>query len=436
MGKLFLYSPHIGPRLEYSATQVICGIIGLELHFTCDLHQARSASVPVINYSGHEINGSLRILPHGLLDEKGISSKSIDIKIRDGLPVFFVTCDGADICFDLFSASFYMLSRYEEYLPFRKDTHGRFPVSESIAYKYSLTEEPLVELWALKLKENLIKKYPLMKFPNREFSYLPTIDIDVPWAYRNRSFWRTTGGFARSLIRGEMKDLVSRYRVLFRGHRDHYDTFELIDRIHNEYGLSACFFLSAGTYGKFDKSIPPGHPGYSGLIRRIACRSNWGIHPSYLSFNYPAMLCKEINELTAITGLRPLRSRQHYLRLSFPGTYRMLIEKGIQEDYTLGWAELPGFRAGTSTPFKFYDIEKEETSSLTIYPLHIMDGSLKDYLQLQPDDAADHALRIINKIKYVRGTLVTLWHNESFSEEGRWKNWKNVYLEIVKSAMS
>ena len=431
-----MYSPRIGPRLKYAATHLITEVMGLDLHFTCNLDEARSASIPVINYSGSEIAGSVRIMPYGLLEEKGIIRQSIDVVEKDGTPFFFMTTREGAPGFDLFSSSFYMLSRYEEYLPFREDKHGRFPFAGSMACKYSLAEEPLVELWTFRLKKYLSEKYPRIEFPEREFSYIPTIDIDIPWAYRNRNFWRTAGGFARSLLKAEMNDIISRYRVLFRGQRDHYDTFELIDKIHNEYGFSPCFFFSAGTYGKFDKSISLNHPDYRRLISSIAVNNNWGIHPSHLSNDNPAILCKEIKELTAITGYPPVRSRQHYLRLRFPGTYRLLTEHGIQEDYTLGWPEAPGFRAGTATPFKFYDIEKDEATSLTIYPLHIMDGSLRDYLQLQPDEAVSHACRIVDRIKDVSGTLVTLWHNESFSEKGKWKNWKNVYLEIAKSVIS
>lgn len=436
MEKLLLYSPHIGPRLKYIATQMVAGIMGMELNFTSDLNEALTTSVPLINYSEHEIAGSATIIPYGLLDETGIRDHKIDIYKRDGTPVFFVAKNGKDPGFDLFSSSFYMLSRYEEYLPFTADQYGRFPFIESMACKHSLVEEPLVELWTSKLKECLLEKYPGLKFPERKFSYIPTIDIDIPWAYLNRNFFRTAGGFARSLLKFEIDDLISRYRVLFCGQKDHYDTFEMIDKIHSEYGFSACFFFSAGTYGKFDKSVPLIHPQYSRLICSLAQSNKWGIHPSYSSYDDPALFRREIKELAAITGHQPFRSRQHFLRLGFPGTYRLLINNGIKEDYTLGWPEMPGFRAGTSIPFKYYDIEKEEETLLTIYPLHIMDGSLKDYLKLQPDEAAVHACRVINRIKDVGGTLITLWHNESFSERGRWENWKHVYLEIAKSVIS
>ena len=44
-----------------------------------------------------------------------------------GLPVFFQTTSDSDIPFDVFAASFFLVSRYEEYLEFQPDAHGRFP---------------------------------------------------------------------------------------------------------------------------------------------------------------------------------------------------------------------------------------------------------------------------------------------------------------------
>ena len=434
MEKLLLYSPSVTPRLRYIASHLASEMLGVELLFTANLNEARSATMPLINYTASQVPGAVNILPHGLLGEKVIRTQETVPVNRDGIPLLFPSAGLDDTGFDVFAASFFMLSRYEEYLPFKKDFHGRFPYVESMACRHSLEEEPLVDLWAMILKETIIRKYPAVSFPEREFSFVPTIDVDVPWAYRNRGWWRTAGGVARSLLRGDIDDLRSRYRVLLMGDPDPYDTFDLMEKIHKDYGVSPVFFFSAGTYGMYDKCISSGHPEYRRLIEGISGRYEWGIHPSYLSYDDPFLLKKEMELIAGITGTAPVRSRQHYLRFGFPGTCRILAGSGISEDYTVGWAEIPGFRAGTCTPFLFYDLEREEPSDLKIIPFQVMDGTLRDYLELTPEAAADHALRIVKKVRDVKGTLVTLWHNESFSGVGRWNNWKNVYLEIIKAA--
>ena len=436
MGKLILYSPVISNRLKYAAGQLIEGIMGMELLLTGNPDEARSASVPVINYSADEIDGSVKIMPSGLLEEEGIRRQSFEILKKGGIPFFFKTSDNTDIHFDIISSTFYMLSRYEEYLPFRADRHGRFPFSESMACRYSLAGEPLVELWACCLRDNIERLYPRITFPANQFTFIPTIDVDIPWAYKNRGILRTAGGVAREILNARFSELLLRLKVIAGNAADPYDTFSLIGQIHAGYGLDPLFFFSAGTYGRYDKCISPGNSGYKNLVRDISGKYSWGIHPSYLSADDPGLLRREVASLHQLTGSKPVRSRQHYLRLRFPDLYRKLVEAGIYEDYTLGWPEMPGFRAGTCTPFRFYDIEMEESTSLMIYPFQIMDGSLLDYMGLDPDKAVLAACRIADRVKDVGGTLITLWHNESFSDRGRWENWTGVYHEIVKCALS
>ena len=452
--KILLYSPGITPRLRYIASHMLERMAGARVVLTANRDEAASAALPLINYCTGEIPGAVNMVPYGLLGERDIRMQDTGLLVCRGLPgkpaegnssagnrsagnpVAGNPPDGKYVPegFDLFSAAFYMLSRYEEYLSDTGDRHGRFPFSESLACRHSFAAEPLVDLWAISLMEMISRIYPGVKFPEREFLFIPTIDIDIPWAYRNRGVFRTLGGFARSLMKADMRQFVSRYRVLCMGDPDPYDTFDLIGKIHEDAGLLPVFFFHAGRYGKFDKSVSAFNGQYRQLIREISARYPYGLHPSYSSFDDPGLTVEEAGLLAGITGEYPFRSRQHYLRLRLPGTCRTLIDSGIKEDYTLGWAEVPGFRAGTCTPFMFYDLELEQETSLRMVPFQIMDGTLKDYMGLEPDEASEVVRTITGKVRDVNGTLVTLWHNESFSGTGHWKNWKKVYLEIIEAA--
>lgn len=434
MHKIVFYSPIITPRLRYTAMHMMSMLPGADVVFSSNRDEALSASIPVINYSPFSMGGALNVLPDGLLEEKGV--RNIDVKpaTTGKGTVLFESKGGDDIGFDIFAASFYMLSRYEEYIPSGDDLHGRFPWKNSMVSRYGLTAEPLVDQWAVMLREALVRKYSAVSFPEREFRFIPTIDVDVPWAYKNRGIWRTVGGFGRSALTGGFEDLKMRYRVLFRGVHDPFDTYGFIRETHRSCGVPPVFFFSARGYGKYDKSVSPFNPEYRGLVRELSAAFDWGIHPSYRSYGDPGRLKKEADMLAAITGVHPVRSRNHYLRFSFPDSCRILEAAGIKEDYTLGWAEMTGFRAGTCTPFRFYDVERDEMRSLVLYPFQIMDGTLCDYMKMEPEQAAAHASEIVAKVRRAGGTLVTLWHNESLSETGRWKNWKNVYLELIRKA--
>ena len=429
--KLMLYSPNAGPRLSYIAGHLVREVLGADLYITGSLHEAESAAIPLVNYSRVIFPGAVNIWPHGLLSETGITSQEIEIKADKEVPVFFHSGVEGFMSFDVFAASFYLISRYEEYLPHTKDIHGRFPWRESLVHKFSLTDEPLVELWSLRLKELIKQKYPRLILPDKKHKFTPTIDVDVPWAYRNRSLIRTAGGFARSLAQIDARGFVARYLVLCRGADDPYYTFDMIEEIHGRLGISPVYFFSTGTYGRYDKCVTLNNREYRKLISGISERFRTGIHPSYRSANDHLLLEKEIQDFASATGNAPVRSRQHYLRLDLPESYRRLIKNGISEDYTMGWAETPGFRAGTCNSFMFYDLEKESACALRVFPFQVMDGSLRDYLRLEPQQAAVYAGRIAEKVMSVGGTLTTLWHNDSFSGMARWKDWNKMYVEIA-----
>jgi hypothetical protein len=160
-----------------------------------------------------------------------------------------------------------------------------------------------------------------------------------------------------------------------------------------------------------------------------------GIHPSFASNHQLEKIKIEKERLEKISGKKISYSRQHFLKLTFPHTYRNLLAVGITDDFTMGYADAIGFRAGICTPFRWYDLERETETHLTIHPFAVMDGTLNNYLKLSPTLAIEKTKEIINKVKQVNGKFIFIWHNETLSDWKEWKGWKNVYEEIIKAAL-
>jgi hypothetical protein len=155
------------------------------------------------------------------------------------------------------------------------------------------------------------------------------------------------------------------------------------------------------------------------------------IHPSYRSAGKPAILQKEIRTLSSITGTEILVSRQHYLKFNLPESYRQYLEAGIMKEYSMGFASHCGFRAGTSKPFHFYDLEREAETALMVTPFQVMDRSLKDYMKLSPISALEKIRKLVDEVRSVKGTFVSIWHNDAFNDQGEWEGWKIVFLEML-----
>lgn len=120
--------------------------------------------------------------------------------------------------------------------------------------------------------------------------------------------------------------------------------------------------------------------------------------------------------------------------LNLPQTYRRLINLDIKEDFTMGFAQQIGFRAGTCTPFPFYDLDMDFTTKLIVNPFAVMDASLNFYMELTPDEAYQRICKLVDEVKRVDGTFMSLWHNESLSDKWDWKGWKDLYQRMIMYA--
>jgi len=433
---IIVYSKQKTERLCYVLDLIFNSILNDGFELTDDKKQFQQSSLPKINYSDEDSGDGLFLKPHPLLFETDISAQKIEPFTYKNNWCFFPTSANSFIPFDIFACSFYLASRYEEYLSTERDIHGRFPAKESIQYKNNVLDEPVVNLWANLLAEKIMEKYPGFSFPEKNFKFLVTIDVDNAWACKNKKWWVQCGGIIKSAMKANFSAISERIKVLTNREEDPYDTFGFIESVMGEYPGHLKFFFLLGNRGKYDRNISWQNKKLQALIRNLSMKYETGIHPSYASTLKPGMLATEIKRLEKNTGNPVTGSRQHYLKLSFPQTYNQLIENGIKKDFTMGYADAIGFRAGLCMPFRFFDLEKNITTDLTVFPLHVMDVTLQDYLRLTPVQAVEKTNELAGKVKAAGGTFIVLWHNESLSNKGRWEGWQQVFLQTVKNGIS
>lgn len=434
--KLIVYSPEITPRLEYTAEILFQRLLKAGYILTSHRETFLSSHLPRINYSQNRLSEQEVFLPAGkLLFERGAREIPVGMTKVNGLPAFFQsTRPGCDVPFDLLALVFFLVSRYEEYLPFARDVHGRFRAEESIAFREGFLDKPLVDLWARQLRRLILDRYPRFEFPKTSYSFQPTFDVDLAWAYRHRPWWLTVASSLRDLTMGDLPRLRERIAVLQRRAEDPFFTFPYLRELHSRYEQTPIFFFLLGNFGGYDRNVDYHNPELQQLIRQTAKGCPVAIHPSYRSNEKNGRLEEEIRRFNAITGTEARRSRQHFLKLELPGTYRRLIRAGIQEDYTMGYASHIGFRASTATPFPWYDLDNEKATGLMVFPFQAMDVTLKKYLGLSAQEALSKLRLLIQATREVDGTFCTIWHNSSFSKIDGWAEWKQVYEALVEEA--
>jgi hypothetical protein len=433
---LLIYSPKITNRCKYIFHLVFKDVLGVDFEIVSDIDRFKNYTHEKINYSQNAIGDEVFIQCHKLLFETGIGDQNIQVFEWEHTTVFCATGKNSAFPFDPFAAAFFLVSRYEEYLPHIRDKHDRYNAFESIAYKNNFLHKPVVNTWVGWIKKLLQNKFPDMKFPERKYKYVSTIDIDNAFAYKEKGVMRTLGGYAKSLTVFDLPQMAERTKVLMGTRQDPYDTYEMMFDIQRRYKLHPIYFMLLGDYGDNDKNISPENHKFRSLIKNLADHAEVGIHPSYASNGNKPQLQKEVKRLSSILNREITKSRQHFLKLRFPDTYRSLIELDITDEYSMGYANQVGFRAGICTPFNFYDLDLEVETRLKVHPFAVMDATLKHYMKVDPEDAMDYIKPLVDEVRAVNGVFMSLWHNETLSNDKVWFGWRGLYEDVVKYAHS
>ncbi|MES1214580.1 MAG: polysaccharide deacetylase family protein [Bacteroidota bacterium] len=435
---MIIYAHTITSRLRY-----IADFIGKEINgnnffqFTDSIETYRNSNDDKINYSPSRINDDeLFLQAHSLLFETVIQTQDTSCFEINNYKAFFKT--EGDFPFDIFAASFYLLSRYEEYLPHQKDMYGRYAHENSLAFRENFLQLPLINIWIKNFTKALQQKFASNKTNSSftthhsPFTYLPTYDIDEAYCYKFKPFWKNAGGFVRSFFKGEWLRVRERMKVLSGKQQDPYDTYQWMDQLHERFNLKPnYFFIVAGKTSKYDKNILPDKEAMQELIRQHKNKYPVGIHPSWQSGDDISLIRKEKESLEKIAGNTIVSSRQHYIRFTLPHTFRYLIDAGIEFDFSMGYGSINGFRASVASSFFWYDLEKESATKLLLYPFCYMDANSFFEQKLTAQQAYEETKQYYETVKAVNGTMISIWHNNFFGSSEIYKGWKEAYEKFI-----
>lgn len=426
-----IWSQRDSPRLRYVLDWLLCERLGLTYSLTHQQEEALLAPYALSYGWMHEQVPSIHEAT-SLLWEKGVHVYGLKGKEWQGLYTLFLDEQSpCDIAFDLFAGIFYLLSRYEEYLPFSADKHARYPAQQSILFEQ--LERPVVDEWVEAFRAFLAEAWKI-SLPRNSITYQPTYDIDIAWSYRFKGWKRMLGAAAKDLIKGNWQGLKQRWRVGQGRETDPFDSFVFLLSLHMMDVVRPIFFvLAALRVSAFDKNISPKHPRMKRLIKALATGSIIGLHPSYYSSQKPEKLRQEKESIERIAEQPILLSRQHFIRLRFPDTYRSLIAAGIEADFSMGYSTHFGFRAGSSFSFLWYDLKAEQCSSLRVHPFCFMDSTGHYDLGLSAEEAFSRLRFMQERLIPCGGRVVTVMHNYSLGTDAEWHGWRHEYEQFITS---
>jgi hypothetical protein len=426
---LLVYTPQITPRVKYTFKQVCIRILGIPVSFTSTVEDFIAHDSLKMSYAKQPLGNEFFVRSHDLLFENGLNDLEFKVYKWEETKCFFINGEISHLPFDIFSATFYLLSRYEEYLPHVKDEYGRFMATESLAFQNNFLHQPVVDIWANKFKKALQEKFPDFEFQNKPFTVKPVIDVPLAYKHKHIGFFNSLTGFTKDFLNFKIKDIYLRVSVLLGFKRDSYDTYKYIINRQKKSKSKFLFFFLVGDYSSHDKTISVQNQNYVSLIKHISDYCSIGLKTSYEALSSISELKKEKKRLELITNKNIIGSRQSFSKVNLPEAYRNLVELEIPEDYTMGYIDYLGFRAGTCSPFLFYDLDYEIQT-----PLKINSYQMLDYTLLKTNSLLDKQQKVaqlVNEIKKVNGTFIPVFHNYTFSDELQWTHFKTIFKQIL-----
>lgn len=432
--ELLVFSEIITNRLRYIFEFIFKDLLGVDVQITANQDEFSQWTAPSFSYGTvRPASSKLHFPATSTLFQSHVYNMDVPVGQVEGDLLPFPVEDSS-LGFDPFAAAFYIISRYEEVVEHQTDSLGRFPAAQSLMCRLNCLEKPIIHIWAEKIAQKISALFPGFLWRLPAYRFIPSYDIDVAFAYQGRSWLHTSGTLMRDLVKGKPGLAEERLSVVCGFRHDPYDAYDYLEACMAEYKLDPVFFFLLGKRSPMDHNLRYNGKVMRRLIRRIAEKYQVGIHPSSLSSVLPGRLEIECQRLEEVLGREVKISRQHFLMMTFPETLRKLERCGLTDDYSMGFADLPGFRAGVAIPFQYFDVTQNEVTGIRVHPLMVMDGTLNHYLKLNPEEAKSRVEELVATTRKWGGDFMSLWHNSSLSEKQEWKSWKSVHDHLLKCA--
>lgn len=428
---LLIYSHKQSPRLRYIAKQLFERILGVPVGVTLKIEDFIAHNGPKFSYGKKPLGNELFFQSADLLFEQGVNEDIISVKDWHGIPCFYkVHHPESVVPFDVLAASFYMLTRYEEYLPQVKDNLGRFMPTSSLAHQHNFLQKPVVDLWALRVKKIIQTRFPDIKWELKHFNVELICEVNEAFAYKKKGWFRAFEGFFADLFKLRFSKLYNRLKVILGVMKDPFHTYNYMINKALKSKANLRVFFGLGNYSSHDKSINADSYTYQRLIKSIADYCPIGLRLSFDSQKNLAEFKIERKRFEQITHRAASHTFCQYAKISLPNTYRTLIEQEVTADYSMGYLDYAGFRAGTCSPFLFYDLDYEIQTPLSVVPFCLSKNMFDNITS--PEKGIEQAAELMNAIKEVNGKAVIHIQNDLFDDtDSRAPFWKAMYSYFV-----
>ncbi|MGB0376063.1 MAG: DUF7033 domain-containing protein [Flavobacteriaceae bacterium] len=428
---LFVYTSKKNTRIQYTFKHIFEGILAVPIQVSTNLQDFVAYSGPKFSYGPQALGNELFFEAHTLLFELGVTQPEVRVQSWEGFPAFFKVSENSALPFDLFAASFFLLSRYEEYQPHQVDNRGRFQPKQSLAVKHQFLEKPLVDIWAVKIFNLLCEGFPDLSLPKgKKPVFQPIFSIVSPYKFRLKSpfmvVWELLGYF----FRFQFWEIADFWRVQMGRIDDPHGHYKELRKLTSTFANQPFMFFLFTPKGPNDNGVSPFNPNYRALVKENADYIPTSLLVSFESQLDPSQIPSEIKLFNEAIH-RTVKSVVLHRGIRQLGTtYIGLSEAELQHDYSMCYTQLVGYRASTAVPFYFYDLTHERLSSLKIHPVVATEEALK---QRSPKKAFDTLNRLYHNLPTSTAQFCVHFSNRILNPQVREMSWRKLFINFIQS---
>ncbi|MFL2611632.1 MAG: DUF7033 domain-containing protein [Flavobacteriaceae bacterium] len=366
---ILIYCYKSSPRIEYTFNHIFKFILNEKFSITYSKSEFIDFKGYKFSYANTPISKELFFQSIGLLDEGGLENYEIKIFKWEDVKCFFKVGSKSVIPFDMFSAIFFLLSRYEEYMPHTGNKLGQFNHLQSIAYKEEFLEIPLVDIWIEKFKsvlENKIKLKCKMVSNNQIKSII--ISSINPYKYTNKYPFESFIIWFKNLIKLNLWEVIEHFFVFLRIRIDPWEIDNYVKKILLASKTKVLFFFSFSSESFFKNETPKTNEYFKKFIKEISDNFEIGLLPSNDALkNFKAFELESLN-ISNLVHIKIVKVLFQEGLKKISQEYKNSLSLDNANDFSMGYIDAFGYRASTCSSFFFYDLSNEAKTNLLLTP--------------------------------------------------------------------
>jgi hypothetical protein len=363
------------------------------------------------------------------------------------LPIYRDSCrelDGKPHC-DLLYNAFFRLSRMAEWHAEKKGRSIRSYASRHPEKTMSIWRIPVVNFLFHELEKQIREHFPGVRFGSSRKPVL-TLSHDVDYLDKTiqlrikKTAWDGMH-LLRRISKGRLKGCVPAATTMidFVRQSSRYRCFEAWHRLESELGIKSVYYFYARNH--YLKSfrlrrwiLDPSYDITADEPLRNACRElmgrghTIGLHAGFFAAQSAGLFQAEKEILEKVVDAEITKCRHHWLNYVEAKTPYIHAGAGIREDSTIGFNDIPGFRAGIASVYHPYDHINQRAFAFKEIPMVMMDAHIHSGIPQERSKRFDWLTEPVPKIK--KFNVSVDWHQRGIHSDYAWHE---AYLKLVNA---